>query len=213
MVEVSRETMADKLEFEWSDLKTIPNMLSISRLVLVPALIIPYAMEDEYLAKIVFLVMFIIIGLTDKLDGVIARRLNQTSQLGAKLDAMADYVFYPMIAFWLYHFTENVVEGWWWYWVFLLLGLFIVKTVLGRIKFGFMPPVHTIGGKAFAAGLYFFMIIAVLYPDVAATLFPVLMIIGYLNQIEESIMFITHDHIDHNTRSIFKNLKGPFQYK
>ena len=115
--------MADKLEFEWSDLKTIPNMLSISRLVLVPALIIPYAMEDEYLPKIVFLVMFIIIGLTDKLDGAIARRLNQTSQLGAKLDAMADYVFYTMIAFWLYHFTENVVEGWWWYWVFLLLGL------------------------------------------------------------------------------------------
>ena len=65
--------MADKLEFEWSDRKTIPNMLSISRLILIPALVVPFVMEDESLAKIIFLVMFIIIGLTDKLDGVMAR--------------------------------------------------------------------------------------------------------------------------------------------
>ena len=67
--------------------------------------------------------------------------------------------------------------------------------------------------KAFAASLYFFMIIAVLWPDPAAIIFPILMMIGYLNQIEESIMFITNDHVDENTRSIFKDLKGPFQYK
>ena len=93
--------MADKLEFEWSDLKTIPNMLSISRLILIPALVVPFVMEDESLVKIIFLVMFIIIGLTDKLDGVMARRLNLTSRLGAKLDAIADYVLYTMIALWL----------------------------------------------------------------------------------------------------------------
>ena len=51
--------MADKLEFEWSDLKTIPNMLSISRLILIPVLVVPFVMEDESLAKIIFMVMFI----------------------------------------------------------------------------------------------------------------------------------------------------------
>ena len=51
--------MADKLEFEWSDLKTITNMLSISRLILIPALVVPFVMEDESLTKIIFLVMFI----------------------------------------------------------------------------------------------------------------------------------------------------------
>jgi len=204
--------MADKLEFEWSDLKTIPNMLSISRLILIPVLVVPFVMEDESLGKIISLVMFIIIGLTDKLDGVMARRLNQTSRLGAKLDAIADYVFYPMIALWLYRFARHVADGWW-YWIYLLMALFLVKTILGRIKFGSMPPVHTISGKAFAGSLYFFMIIAVLWPDPAARIFPILMTIGYLNQIEESIMFITNDHVDENTRSIFKDLKGPFQYK
>tara|TARA_B100000949_G_scaffold226441_1_gene231786 strand:- start:555 stop:836 length:282 start_codon:yes stop_codon:yes gene_type:complete len=93
------------------------------------------------------------------------------------------------------------------------MALFLVKTILGRIKFGSMPPVHTISDKAFAATLYFFMIIAAPWPDPAAIIFPIIMTIGYLNQNEESTMFITNDHVDENTRSIFKDLKGPFQYK
>ena len=102
--------MADKLEFEWSDLKTIPNMLSISRLILIPVLVVPFVMEDESLAKIIFLVMFIIIGLTDKLDGVMARGLNLTSRLCAKLDPIVDHVFYPMIALWIYRFARHVAD-------------------------------------------------------------------------------------------------------
>ena len=74
-----------------SDLKTIPNMLSVSRLILIPAMLIPaYYIEDEPQARFVFLIMFIIIGVTDKLDGTLARYLNQTSALGAKLDTIAD---------------------------------------------------------------------------------------------------------------------------
>ena len=43
-----------------SDLKTIPNMLSISRLILIPAMLIPaYYINDEPQARLVFLIMFI----------------------------------------------------------------------------------------------------------------------------------------------------------
>ena len=106
-----------------SDLKTIPNMLSISRLILIPAMLIPaYYIEDELQARFVFLIMFIIIGVTDKLDGTLARYLNQTSALGAKLDTIADMVFYPLIALWLYRFESGVV-GEWWNLVYFLLAL------------------------------------------------------------------------------------------
>ena len=51
-----------------SDLKTIPNMLSISRLILIPAMLIPaYFIQNESQARSVFLIMFIMIGVTDKL--------------------------------------------------------------------------------------------------------------------------------------------------
>ena len=148
----------------FNDLKTIPNILSVSRLVLIPAMLIPcFLIGDETLARKVFLIMFILIGVTDKLDGTLARYLNQTSSLGAKLDTMADTVFYPFIALWLYRF-ENTVVGEWWILVFILLGLFFLKMILGKIKFGEIPSFHTIGGKTFAASLFFFMITTMLYP-------------------------------------------------
>ncbi len=186
-----------------NQLKTIPNMLSISRLVLIPSMIIPcFFLNDEQQAKSIFLIMFIVIGITDKLDGTIARYLNQTSHLGAKLDTMADMVFYPLIALWLYRFSPEVVSGWW-NLIYILMALFFLKLILGKIKFREIPVFHTIGGKTFAASLYFFMIVAILYPDTAAKLFPILCLIGYINQIEEMYIFITRDNVDENIKSVF----------
>ena len=186
-----------------SDLKTIPNMLSISRLILIPAMLIPaYFIEDEPQARFVFLIMFIIIGVTDKLDGTLARYLNQTSALGAKLDTIADMVFYPLIALWLYRFESGVV-GEWWNLVYFLLALYFLKMITGKIKFGYVPAFHTIGAKTFSASLYFFMIAAILDPVLAKSIFPVLCVIGYINQMEETYILLTRDSVDENIRSVF----------
>ena len=186
-----------------SDLKTIPNMLSVSRLILIPAMLIPaYYIEDEPQARFIFLIMFIIIGVTDKLDGTLARYLNQTSALGAKLDTIADMVFYPLIALWLYRFESGVV-GEWWNLVYFLLALYFFKMVTGKIKFGYVPAFHTIGAKTFSASLYFFMIAAILDPVLAKSIFPVLCVIGYINQLEETYILLTRDSVDENIRSVF----------
>ena len=186
-----------------SDLKTIPNMLSVSRLILIPAMLIPaYYIEDEPQARFVFLIMFIIIGVTDKLDGTLARYLNQTTALGAKLDTIADMVFYPLIALWLYRFESGVV-GEWWNLVYFLLALYFFKMVTGKIKFGYVPAFHTIGAKTFSASLYFFMIAAILDPVLSKSIFPVLCVIGYINQLEETYILLTRDSVDENIRSVF----------
>ena len=186
-----------------SDLKTIPNMLSISRLILIPAMLIPaYLIQDESQARFVFLIMFIIIGVTDKLDGTLARYLNQTTALGAKLDTIADMVFYPLIALWLYRFESGVI-GEWWNLVYFLLALYFFKMVTGKIKFGYVPAFHTIGAKTFSASLYFFMIAAILDPVLAKSIFPVLCVIGYINQMEETYILLTRDSVDENIRSVF----------
>ena len=186
-----------------NDLKTIPNILSISRLLLMPAMIIPeYLINDESQARFVFLIMFIIIGITDKLDGTLARYLNQTTAIGAKLDTIADMVFYPLIALWLYRFESGVV-GEWWNLVYFLLALYFFKMIIGKIKFGYVPAFHTIGAKTFSASLYFFMIAAMLDADLAKTAFPFLCVIGYINQVEETYIMLTRDSVDENIRSVF----------
>lgn len=65
---------------------TIPNLLSIARMGLVPLFII--AIVDGHALQA--LVIFVVAGVTDALDGLIARFFGQQSTLGAYLDPAAD---------------------------------------------------------------------------------------------------------------------------
>ena len=65
---------------------TIPNLLSLLRMGLVPLFIITVVNSDWRKALLIFLVA----GITDALDGFIARFWNQKSLLGSYLDPIAD---------------------------------------------------------------------------------------------------------------------------
>ncbi|QLA16186.1 CDP-alcohol phosphatidyltransferase family protein [Desulfolutivibrio sulfoxidireducens] len=65
---------------------TIPNLLTIFRVLLTPVFVVLFMQERLYSA----LLTFGAAGLTDALDGTIARILHQRSRLGAMLDPLAD---------------------------------------------------------------------------------------------------------------------------
>ncbi|SON56321.1 putative CDP-diacylglycerol-glycerol-3-phosphate 3-phosphatidyl-transferase 2 [Hartmannibacter diazotrophicus] len=65
---------------------TIPNIITILRLVAVPAFILLMLDRDFHLAML----FFVVAGVSDGIDGAIARHFNQTSELGAYLDPVAD---------------------------------------------------------------------------------------------------------------------------
>ena len=71
-----------------------PNLVTLSRIVLIPLIIGLYYLPDEWLSfhgkNIAATVVFVLAALTDWLDGYLARRLNQTSAFGAFLDPVAD---------------------------------------------------------------------------------------------------------------------------
>ncbi len=72
---------------------TIPNRITIFRLVLTPVFIYMVCMSacrGAGLYRYIALVIFIIISLTDFLDGYLARRLHQETSLGRILDVTAD---------------------------------------------------------------------------------------------------------------------------
>ena len=80
---------------------TIPNLLSLLRLGLVPILL----GCAWFGASKLFLSLLLIAMLTDVLDGAIARHFHQTSALGAKLDSWADvsiYLMLPIAIWWLW---------------------------------------------------------------------------------------------------------------
>ena len=72
----------------------VPNLITLSRIILIPLLIGVYYVPDGWLSdegkNIVGTLVFILAGITDWLDGYLARRLNQMSAFGAFLDPVAD---------------------------------------------------------------------------------------------------------------------------
>ena len=69
-----------------SRIVTIPNLLTVFRMVLIPIFVSLLFYQRFLLA----LVVFIAAGITDGLDGLLARRFHQQSQLGTILDPIAD---------------------------------------------------------------------------------------------------------------------------
>lgn len=67
---------------------TVPNLITSLRIILTPIFII-YLINDELTSALVF---FILAGISDALDGAIARLFDQKSKLGAFLDPLADKI-------------------------------------------------------------------------------------------------------------------------
>jgi cardiolipin synthase len=72
----------------------VPNLITMSRIILIPLIIGLYYLPDDWLAlesrNFAATAVFILAATTDWLDGYMARRLNQMSAFGAFLDPVAD---------------------------------------------------------------------------------------------------------------------------
>jgi CDP-diacylglycerol--glycerol-3-phosphate 3-phosphatidyltransferase len=67
----------------------LPNGLTLLRIALIPVFVVIFYLPTPW-ARPVCALVFTLAGLTDWLDGWLARRLGQTSPLGAFLDPVAD---------------------------------------------------------------------------------------------------------------------------
>ncbi len=70
-------------------LLNLPNLLSLLRIAIIPLLVVTFYLPFDW-ARPLTAVLFGIAGLTDWLDGYLARKWEQTSRMGAFLDPVAD---------------------------------------------------------------------------------------------------------------------------
>ncbi|MCX6407745.1 MAG: CDP-alcohol phosphatidyltransferase family protein [Propionibacteriales bacterium] len=132
-------------------LVTIPNLLSVVRIVLLPVFLwLVLGPEQDVLALLVLVVS----GVTDYLDGKLARRLNQTSKIGAILDPVADRLYILAVVVGLA--LRDIIP--WWLAVLLpLRDVFLFSLVPFLRTRGYSSlPVHFLGKAATAGLLYAF---------------------------------------------------------
>jgi cardiolipin synthase (CMP-forming) len=121
---------------------TVPNELTFLRLAILPFFIIAIHF-DRYLLALGILV---IAGLTDALDGFLARGLNQRTPLGAYLDPIADKLL--MSSSYLILALHGKIN---WWLVILVLGrdaLLLVAAAVIIVTVGYRPFPPSLYGKA-----------------------------------------------------------------
>ena len=143
---------------------TIPNLLSLFRIILVPVYVTIYLnatdVRDYYLAGGILAVSC----LTDMVDGMIARHFNMISTVGKVLDPMADKVTqlalticlsirYPVLLYVLI--------------LFLAMEIFQVIAALINLRRGKMLPGALMVGKLCTTVLFVSLILLVLFPGIS----------------------------------------------
>jgi cardiolipin synthase len=121
---------------------TIPNVLSMLRLALVPFFLL-LIVTGDYVGALVVLV---IASFTDLLDGYLARRLGQVTRLGQLLDPAADrlYIFAALVGL-----AAHSLVPWWIVVVIVARDLFLLVLGVVLANHGYGPlPVHQLGKVA-----------------------------------------------------------------
>lgn len=172
---------------EWKkDLFTIPNFLSLFRLVLIPVYIVIYlnadSAEDYYISAAILAVSC----LTDLIDGKIARHFNMISNTGRILDPLADKatqfalmvcltIRYPLL--WILATLFVIKESFQ-----LIAGLLILRK--GKILSGAL-----LAGKISTTVLFISLILMIMLPNMSTD---AVYIIASINGVFLLISFISY---------------------
>lgn len=84
--------MKDRIRKLFTNVWTIPNVLTMLRIVLIPVFVAVFFSTPREQDRIAALVLFAVASITDMFDGMLARKLNQITDFGKLFDPLADKV-------------------------------------------------------------------------------------------------------------------------
>jgi cardiolipin synthase len=141
---------------------TVPNQITLLRLGFLPIVLILISYDRYRWA----LLVLVVAGLSDAIDGLLARQLNQRSSLGAYLDPIADKLLLSS-SFVILAFKKQVA---WWLTIIVLSRdvLILIVAVVILLVSGYRPFPPSIYGKlttALEIMLVFTVVLGAAYPS------------------------------------------------
>ena len=167
--------------------KHIANIITGSRIVLsLPLLLIP-------LTSAWFCVIYLLCGLSDMIDGTVARRTKSASEFGARLDTVSDFVFMTVAQI---KFVPHLpIPAWLWIWIGVIAMIKIGNAAWGFVRTKKLLSPHTVLNKI--TGLLLFLLpVTVIFIELTYTL-PIVCIGATVAAIHE--VFFTHSGKKHDT--------------
>ena len=135
--------------------------------------------------------LYIFCGLTDMVDGTIARKTNAVSEFGSRLDTVADFLF--VIASFGKLVPVIRIPGWIWVWAAVIGVGKLINLVWGFTQTKKLPNLHTIANKA--TGLCLFLLpLTMPFADLRYTA-PVVCILATIAAIQEGYYIATERNV------------------
>ena len=166
----TKKTLKDNIKEIFDGCLTIPNLISVIRILLIPVIAVLY--YRGYIWWSVFVIF--ISGISDAVDGKIARKFNQVSNLGKMLDPIADkFTIFALAIVLFLKFKEAQSESMQAFaWVFLLFIIKDIIMILGSvvlIALGTRPVAAEIWGKLATFAFYAVMVVIIGFgPEIGA---------------------------------------------
>jgi len=174
-------------------MKSIPNMISVARIFMAISLIIikPFSL--------LFTVVYILCGVSDILDGYIARKYNLTSRRGQMLDSIADLIFLSIIFIVLIPIMEISLGML--LWIISIAIIRVVSIVIVFCKYHSFAILHTYSNKVTGLILFCFPL---LYGNMNKLIVMcVICAIASLSAIEELLINMTSTELLCDVKGIF----------
>ncbi len=173
--------------------RAIPNCLSITRIVLSLCLIAVQPLS------ITFYIIYVFCGVSDILDGFIARKIGASSPIGARLDSAADLIMVGILFFKLYpiiRLPAQIVI-----WILLIFIIRIISITIVFFKYKSFAILHTYSNKF--TGLILFLIPIFLLNYSSDWWMYVICGIANLSAVEELLIHLTSKELQPDRKCIF----------
>lgn len=176
---------------------TPANRLTLLRLLLVPVLWVLALLE----LSVALGILLAVAGLTDVLDGPIARMTDQASRYGAQLDSLADILLMASIFWWFVllrpeFFLDNAMPLIAW----AVVGSAAVIVTL--LKFGRMGNLHLYSAKAAGVLGHLFAVWIFVFGDYSPVFFGVTVTVAIVASTETLLVALTRDRVSERIGSI-----------
>lgn len=130
--------------------KNIPNIITAVRILGAAVLLFIEPLSPA------FYIIYTLCGISDAVDGFVARIMKTTSALGAKLDSIADLLFYAVMFLKVFPIMFEVLDLYVWCVGFFALFIRIIIYIFAAVKYHKFSSLHTVFNKI--SGLMVFLI-------------------------------------------------------
>lgn len=188
--------LAEEKIVKTSRFRYVPNAISVARIFLSLSLL--FWLDHPLIFGLVYLAC----GISDVLDGFIARMTKTQSNLGAKLDSIGDLFLTGVIVVAMLVWVGDRLSTFY----PVLLAIVAVRAAnlgLAAFKFHTFAILHTWANKATGLLLFVTPVVFIVAPRTEA-FYPVCFL-ALLSAAEESLILIFSSKLELNRRSLFKN--------